>query len=87
MIVSVIDRAAEARDWGFGLGIMSRWLRTVEIADACPECGGPRGEATLRRFCEDGDWYDMSIWANACGHTDFYPAVLAEAAALRGSTA
>ncbi|WP_114152976.1 hypothetical protein [Chromobacterium haemolyticum] len=52
---------------------------TVQIPDACPQCGGPRGTPALRRYCEEGAFYYVDNWDNPCGHVDFYPAVLAEA--------
>ncbi len=80
MIVTVVDRAATDAAWGHP-GPGGVVLRTVEIADACPACGGDRGRPVPRRFCEDGEWYDADCWANPCGHVDKYAAVLAEAAA------
>ena len=45
---------------------------TIEIADACPVCGGKRGEPYPYRFCEDGEWYVVDRWDNPCGHIDAY---------------
>jgi hypothetical protein len=86
MIVTVRDRKTEDAHWG-GPGPFSVVARKVEIADTCPACGGPRGEASGYNGCEDGDYYWVNVWSNACGHIDSYPDVLAEAAALRGTTA
>lgn len=52
---------------------------TVEIADTCPVCGGPRGnkfktysfDGSLELYC-DG-------WRNPCGHIDKYYQVRKEA--------
>ena len=79
MKVTVIDRAAQSADWGHGLMIMERYLRTVEIGDKCPKCGGERGTPYFSRFCEEGDFYSVSNWSNPCGHVDMYEEVLAEA--------
>lgn len=51
---------------------------TVEIADRCPQCGGPRGKPKLHRFHENGDWFTVHVWENPCGHVDRYRDVLAE---------
>lgn len=51
---------------------------TVVIAATCPVCGGKRGEPTMRRFCEDGEWYNVSTWQNPCGHIDRYQDIYAE---------
>ena len=81
MKVIVNDRAADARSWGNG-----PWrgpaLRTIEIADTCPTCGGPRGEVRGYNGIEDGVGYHVNVWTNPCGHIDYYEAVLAEAEAL-----
>lgn len=74
--VTVIDRAAMAEAWGTShYGVI---LRTVQIADRCPQCGGPRGKPRLHRQCDDGDWYNVSVWDNPCGHRDMYSDVLQE---------
>jgi hypothetical protein len=78
VIVTVNDRAADARNWGHG-GLFTPALRTVEIADTCPQCGGPRGEVRGYNGCEDGAYYHVNVWTNSCGHIDDYEAVLAEA--------
>lgn len=80
MKVTVVDRAYISRAWGNGYRSILEALRTVEIANTCPRCGGPRGEPQLQRMCEDGEWYSASIWQNPCSHIDMYPDVLAEAA-------
>jgi hypothetical protein len=77
MTVTVADRAAQNRNWGYGPGGAPP-LRTVSIAAVCPVCGGPRGEPRLERYHEDGDWYSVSRWENPCGHVDKYTDVLAE---------
>lgn len=51
----------------------------VNISKKCPVCGGPRGEPTWHRFCEDGEWLTVNVWKNACGHVDLYKDVLIEA--------
>lgn len=79
MIVTVIDRGPpDRRDY------LGAWTRTVEIADRCPECGGPRGEPKSGMQCEDGDWLVRDTWDNPCGHRDTYAAVLVEAGVYRG---
>lgn len=77
MIVTVRDRAAENASWGIGL--FSPVLRTVEIGDRCPVCGGPRGKPNLRPFHEDGVSFAVHCWENPCGHIDYYHDVLTEA--------
>lgn len=44
----------------------------VTISDNCPVCGGKRGIPKPYRFCEDGEWFDVNIWRNECGHVDMY---------------
>lgn len=71
MTYRVIDR-------GDGPGYTGVRIVTVVVLPECPRCGGPRGDAEPHRFCEDGEWYSVDKWANACGHVDMYAAVLAE---------
>lgn len=52
---------------------------TINIADTCPVCGGKRGEPKGKRFCEDGEWFDVDTWENPCGHVDMYRDCLIEA--------
>ena len=85
MIVTIRDRGAEA-PWG-SAGLITPITRKVEIADTCPTCGGPRGEPRGLNQCDDGAYYWVQVWDNPCGHRDMYVDVLAEAAALRGTTA
>jgi hypothetical protein len=47
-------------------------LRTINIPDRCPKCGGERGAPTLTRQCEDGEFYYVHTWTNPCGHIDKY---------------
>ncbi len=56
-------------------------ISAVTIAATCPECGGPRGEATRHSRTVDGVLYSVDQWTNECGHVDYYSAVLAEARA------
>lgn len=74
MTVRVCDR-------GTGPGYSGVCIVTVTVRALCPTCGGPRGGDTIRpkRFHEDGDWYSLDVWDNACGHIDSYSAVLHEA--------
>ncbi|PTM58351.1 hypothetical protein [Desmospora activa] len=53
------------RDW-------FRGTKVVEVEWKCPTCGEPMGEPKLRRFCEDGEWYDVHVWDNECGHIAKY---------------
>lgn len=78
MNVTIIDRAAQAAAWGKGSAGPGSFLRTVEIADICPTCGGPRGAVVRRHMYEDGDIYDVDTWENPCGHVDTYAAVITE---------
>ena len=82
MKVTVINRAAETRAWGHGLHGPRDFLRTVEIADACPICGSARGTPVERSFMEDGESYSVDCWENSCGHIDAYVDVLKEAASV-----
>jgi hypothetical protein len=77
MIVTVLDRAAMDATWGSGPTQVI--TRRVEIADTCPQCGGPRGAPNGYNGHEDGVSYWVNVWLNSCGHTDYYVAVLAEA--------
>ncbi|WTW95466.1 hypothetical protein OG216_19685 [Streptomycetaceae bacterium NBC_01309] len=65
-------------DRGSGRGYVGVSIVTVVVSPDCPRCGGPRGEARSHWFPEDGAWYGVSRWDNACGHQDSYVAVLAE---------
>lgn len=79
--VIVIDREAEEAAWGHSSGPWSPALRTVTISAFCqiPDCGQRRGEVKGYNGCEDGAYYHVNVWANPCGHRDYYPDVLAEA--------
>ena len=79
MRVTIVDRSAML-PWGApGPGRVV--LRTVEIPDTCPVCGGPRGKPVRRPFCEDGEHYSADCWRNPCGHVDTYVYVLREVTA------
>lgn len=78
MTVAVVDRAARAATWDHAPGGAPP-PRTVEIARACPACGGPRGTPAMNRQCEDGEFYDVHVWTNPCRRSDMYDAVLREA--------
>ena len=78
MRVTVIDREAQRQLWGRGYQGIQQILATIDIADDCPVCGGPRGEPRIARHCEDGEWYSVSQWTNPCGHIDKYADVLNE---------
>lgn len=80
MKVTINDSAAQNAAWGNGGGGVV--IRTVEIADTCPKCGGPRGEPKLNRYCDDGEFYYVHNWENPCGHVDKYQDVLLEAKGL-----
>ncbi|MEM9098084.1 MAG: hypothetical protein AAGC79_06110 [Pseudomonadota bacterium] len=86
MIVTVIDRERQKALWGKGYRSITQVLRTIEIADACPSCGKARGNPSLHRFCEDGEWYDVSCWTNPCGHLDRCKDVIREAEQLSKDT-
>lgn len=73
MRVTVSDRGRRSiHDYGFD-------LVSVDIADTCPVCGGPRGKPKSRQFCDDGQFYSVDCWENPCGHVDKYDAVIREA--------
>ena len=74
MRVRVIDR-------GKGSVYQVVTIRTVEIADTCPECGGPRGTPAACSFFEDGESLGCDTWNNPCGHEDYYPDCIVEAEA------
>ncbi|MFD6935306.1 hypothetical protein ACFWAP_03990 [Streptomyces goshikiensis] len=65
-------------DRGSGREYVGVRIVSVTVAAECPECGGPRGEATPFRFCEDGKWHTVSRWSNPCGHVDMYASILRE---------
>ena len=75
MKVTIPDRAKQRQMWG-SPGLNHVPMQTLEVSDKCPRCGGPRGEPFDYRFCEDGDWYTVSKWANPCGHIDHYSDVI-----------
>lgn len=79
MTVTVRDRSAEA-PWGVGL--TNPVTRKVVISAFCPVDGERRGEPRGLNQCDDGAHYWVQVWANPCGHTDMYDAVIKEAAAL-----
>jgi hypothetical protein len=56
---------------------------SIEISDYCQApvedeeknpvpCGVKRGTSTPHSFCEDGEFYTVDTWKNACGHVDTY---------------
>jgi len=50
-----------------------RWgTRRVTISATCPTCGQPRGPLVYGRVCEDGEFFNVNNWTNACGHQDSY---------------
>lgn len=54
---------------------------TVVIPAACPVCGKARGEPeelTVWDVCSRSE-HPLSVWRNACGHTDLHADVLEEA--------
>lgn len=59
-------------------------VRTVEVWNHCPECGGLRGtpHGTTLTSAE-GTPYVVDTWANPCGHVDLADAVLHEAEVRR----
>lgn len=54
----------------------------VTISTVCPECGGPRGTPRARVRARGGFAYEVDEWRNACGHVDFYGAVIKEGKGL-----
>lgn len=78
MIVTIMYR----NDFDGGDG-WTAYPVTVEIADNCPQCGGPRGNPYPYHFCEDGAWFTVSRWENPCGHLDVYGAVWKESQRLK----
>ncbi len=87
MRVTVLDRKAQERLWGSGYRSIRQVIKTVEIGDACPVCGGHRGEPERRHFHEDGEDYGVDTWKNPCGHLDSYESVILEAASLQAAAA
>lgn len=79
MDVQIPDRDLQKRLWGNGYRSINQIIKRVTISDYCPKCGQKRGEPVLKRYCEDGEWYDVSCWQNPCGHIDKYQDVIAEA--------
>lgn len=72
MQVRVRDRRSES--WGYGLTTVV--VRTLDIPDTCPVCGGPRGEKRNLNQCDDGEFYSVDVWTNPCGHVDEYNVLL-----------
>lgn len=86
MLVTVVDRTLQDMLWGNGYRSINQIIRSVEISDTCPVCGGKRGKPQLVRYCEDGEWYNVSRWENPCSHLDTYANVLLEAATMPGGS-
>jgi hypothetical protein len=57
----------------------------VEISDACPVCGGPRGIPYGGLSYDGSRRLHVSQWDNPCGHIDRYPDVLVEAATFNSN--
>lgn len=53
-------------------------LVTLEIADTCPVCGGPRGEIFGAHSYDGSRRLNVDCWFNSCGHVDTYTQVRAE---------
>lgn len=81
MTVTVRDRSAES-PWGVGL--TQPVTRQVTISAYCPQDGQRRGEPRGLNQADDGAHYWVQVWANPCGHTDMYEAVIEEARARGG---
>ena len=62
----------------FGGDGWTYYPKTIEINATCPKCGQPRGNPISKRFCEDGEWFDIDCWVNPCGHVDMYKDCLLE---------
>lgn len=78
LTVTVVDRKAMNEKYG-SPSFRGVELRTVEILPVCPICGELRGDIGSGRFHEWGEFYEVSVWTNPCGHTDSYSDVLREA--------
>lgn len=63
----------------FGGDGWTYYPKTVTISAFCPVCGGRRGTPTWHQQCEDGEWFQVNVWENTCGHKDTYKDVLIEA--------
>ncbi|WP_444956765.1 hypothetical protein [Microbulbifer sp. ZKSA002] len=79
MQVTIPDRKAQEKNWGTTASQIP--LKTMEISDNCPKCGGPRGIPYRHNFYEDGETYSVSKWDNPCGHIDKYRDVINQEAA------
>jgi len=77
MQVTIVDRKHMAATYGTP-AFRGVCLRTVDISDKCPACGGARGEPRKTRYHEWGEFYYVDNWTNPCGHIDKYSAVLNE---------
>jgi hypothetical protein len=40
--------------------------------NTCPICGSKRGKPKWHNQPEDGEWFQVNIWHNECGHIDTY---------------
>ena len=74
MTVTVMYR----NNW-FGGDGWTYYPKTITISAFCPQCGERRGIPTWINQAEDGEWFQLNVWTNECGHLDTYHSVLLEA--------
>lgn len=51
------------------------WLhgtKNIKVLWVCPSCKESMGEPRLQNFCEDGEFYNVHVWENECGHVAKY---------------
>lgn len=51
------------------------WLhgtKNIRALWVCPACKEPMGEPRLQNFCEDGEFFNVHVWENKCGHFTKY---------------
>ncbi|MDX8367710.1 hypothetical protein [Cytobacillus sp. IB215665] len=51
------------------------WLhgtKNMKVEWTCPTCGQEMGQPTAKQFCEDGEFYNVNVWENDCGHVAKY---------------
>lgn len=78
----MIARVADRSGWG-SPGGRYPCIRTIEISDVCPVCGGPRGVPQPYSWYEDGETHCCDQWVNPCGQAE---AKELQKARLTGST-
>lgn len=51
------------------------WLhgtKNITVDWSCPSCKSEMGIPNITQFCEDGEFFSVHTWHNACGHVVKY---------------